>query len=42
MTAARWAGIAFQAMVLGTALFFALGKLIGLSTGARLFRYQAF
>lgn len=35
-------GIVTQAVVMGTLLFFAIGKLISLETGARLFRYQAF
>ncbi len=42
MSKARWAGIVCQALVLGIALFFAIGKLVALGSGARLFRYQAF
>ena len=42
---ARWArrlGWAVQALVLGALLFLAIATLIGLSTGARVFRYQGF
>ena len=38
----RLLGIAFQALVLGVLLFLAVGRLVGLETGARIFRYQAF
>lgn len=39
---ARFAGIALQALILGTLLFVAIGQLVAMGTGARLFRYQAF
>jgi hypothetical protein len=39
---ARLIGVALQAVILGTALFLAIGQLAGLQGGARLFRYQAF
>lgn len=39
---ARLAGIALQALILGTLLFVAIGQLVAMGTGARLFRYQAF
>lgn len=39
---ARWIGITLQAAILGTLLFFAVGKLVALETGARIFRYQGF
>jgi hypothetical protein len=39
---ARWAGIALQALILGSLLFVAIGQLVALGTGSRLFRYQAF
>lgn len=38
----RWLGICIQAIVLGILLYFAIGKLIALETGARVFRYQGF
>ena len=31
-----------QAIVLGTLLFFAVAKLIAMSTGARVFQYEGF
>lgn len=39
---ARFAGIVLQALILGTLLFVAIGQLVALGTGTRLFRYQAF
>lgn len=39
---ARWLGIFVQAMVLGYLLFFAILRLMALSEGAKLFRYQGF
>ena len=42
LRAARWAGIALQALILGSLLFLAIGQLVAMGTGARLFRYQAF
>ena len=38
----RLLGIALQAIVLGVFLFLAVAKLVGMETGARIFRYQAF
>jgi hypothetical protein len=42
MSRARALGILVQAIVLGTLLFFSVGRLVALETGARVFRYQAF
>ncbi len=42
MTVARWAGIVLQAIVIGTLLFLAVGNLVAIESGARIFRYQAF
>lgn len=39
---ARTAGQLIQALVLGVLLFLALGGLVALQSGARVFRYQAF
>lgn len=39
---ARGLGKLFQALILGVALFLAIGGLVALEAGARLFRYQAF
>jgi hypothetical protein len=38
----RLLGITLQALVLGTLLFLAVARLVGLESGARIFRYQAF
>ena len=38
----RLLGIVLQALVLGVFLFLAVGRLVGLEAGARIFRYQAF
>jgi hypothetical protein len=38
----RLLGIALQALILGLCLFLAIAKMIGIETGARIFRYQAF
>ena len=38
----RWAGMLVQSVVLGILFFFAVGKLIALESGARIFSYQAF
>lgn len=42
MRLARFGGIALQALILGTLLYFAVGKLVAIESGARIFRYQAF
>ena len=42
MTFARICGIVVQAIILGILLFIAIGELVELETGARIFRYQAF
>ena len=42
MTRSRLIGILFQALVLGSMLFFSIGKLVALESGALVFRYQAF
>ena len=42
MKLARALGIVVQAVVLGVLLFYALGWLLGMETGARIFRYQGF
>jgi len=42
MRMARITGILIQALVLGTLLFFAIGRLVAIESGARVFRYQAF
>lgn len=42
MRLSRMLGIVIQAVVLGTLLFLAVGQLVGLEAGARIFRYQAF
>jgi hypothetical protein len=39
---AYFLGVLVQALVLGILLFFAIGRLIGMSAGARIFQYQAF
>jgi len=41
-TAARVAGACVQGLVLGVLLFFAVMRLLSLSTGARVFRYEGF
>lgn len=41
-TVARLAGVALQAMVLGSLLFLAVVEMAALTTGARIFRYQGF
>lgn len=38
----RAAGVALQALILGSLLFLALVNLIAMSEGARIFRYQNF
>ena len=38
----RWLGIGIQALTLGTLLFFAILKLLALTTGARVFQYEGF
>jgi len=38
----RIVGIVVQALVLGSALFFAIGALVDIYGSARIFRYQAF
>ncbi len=38
----RWLGISIQALILGILLALAIGKLIAIETGARIFRYQGF
>lgn len=38
----RWLGISIQAFILGIFLALAIGKLIALEIGARVFRYQGF
>ena len=40
--AARIAGLIVQALILGTLLYAALGRIVALETGAQIFRYQAF
>jgi len=42
MTVSRTLGIVLQAIILGVLLFFAVGKLIAVESGARVFVYQAF
>ena len=42
MSFPRLCGIVVQSIVLGVLLFIALGKLIEIESGVRLFRYQAF
>ena len=38
----RGAGMVVQAVMLGVLLFLAVGGLVALESGARVFRYQAF
>ncbi len=38
----RIIGVALQALILGTLLFVALVRLIGVAGGARVFQYQGF
>ena len=42
MSIARLSGVVLQAVILGTLLYFAVGKLVAIESGARIFRYQAF
>jgi len=42
MTLPRVMGIVFQAVVLGSLLFLAIGKLVALGTASRVFVYQGF
>lgn len=42
MSWSRILGILLQAVVLGVLLLLAIGKLVALETGARIFQYQAF
>ena len=42
MARARLAGAVLQGLVLGTGLFLALAKMTALTSGARVFNYQAF
>ena len=42
MSRARWFGVLFQALILGSLLFLALGQLLAISADARIFRYQGF
>ena len=42
MKYARWIGIIFQALMLGGLLFLAIGKMVAMATGARVFEYQGF
>lgn len=39
---ARGAGVALQALLLGTGLFFTLIRILEVATDAQLFRYQSF
>lgn len=42
MTTARLLGIVVQSIVMGTLLALAIGRLLALGSGARIFQYQAF
>ncbi len=42
MARARLAGAVLQGLILGTGLFLALAKMTALTSGARVFNYQAF
>jgi hypothetical protein len=42
MKYARLAGIVVQALILGTLLFVAVGRLMVTEEGSRVFRYQGF
>lgn len=42
MSAARWLGVALQALVLGLLLFLAIGELIALENDARVFLYEGY
>jgi len=42
MKFARWTGIIVQALVLGGLLCLAIGKMVAVATGARVFEYQGF
>lgn len=42
MSAARWAGVILQALILGLLLALAVGRLVAQESDARVFRYEAY